>query len=210
MDKQITEEMVMRFNEKLGDSPIRCVFHDLLSADKDEPSGVVEICIPNDFFIKNVRFDIRMEFYKRINSYFKDWGIYNLTYSEDGFKFWSGKFKVEESNPNFGVCVVKLPKYCRMDDIKFYASDLDDEIARFVDDISDRHQRALKSLLVGTEIFESMYKSDRIFQNHYIYLNKETSGDRYRTYQPYIQHIPISIDRNFDNHTYECTVKMRW
>lgn len=75
---------------------------------------------------------------------------------------------------------------------------LNKEIESFVNEISDRHQRAVKKLYMNQATFDSINKNGWVFKNHFTYINERVSGS-YRTSQNYIQHIPIKIREDFNN-----------
>lgn len=82
---------------------------------------------------------------------------------------------------------------------------LNNEIETFVNDISDRHQRAVKKLFMNKATFDSINKNGWVFKNHFTYINERVPRTC-RSSQNYVQHIPIKICDEFE----DGRVDMKW
>lgn len=70
-------------------------------------------------------------------------------------------------------------------------------IKEYANETCERHQYSLGKIIMGNDLFKELEKSGWVFQGYYLYVNQY--GCNCRTYQPYIQHIPIIIDKDRDN-----------
>lgn len=84
---QITEEMVIEFNQKLKDS--ECSFK--LDHEKIGETGNYKcIIVPaNTLYIKDASIGLTKEFYEMMENFFKSKGVNELSYNNTGSIFWS-------------------------------------------------------------------------------------------------------------------------
>lgn len=187
----INEDIVIQFNKVLEDegSTIRLCF--IGDCDSNIANGA-KICSKYDNYAKDVRFSVREGFYEKLERFFHKAGVHYLVYSEDGMKFWSGSYEMPKSDPDAGTRMAKID----LSSIGRYGKEIDAEIEKFVFVLSDRHQRSINEIQVSPEIFSYLQKEGRIFKNYFIHFNEKIPVGC-RTRQPWLQHIPILINRNF-------------